>query len=205
MTTLIGVYHDTGHAESAAHALHDEIGVPEDALVLGDPDDVEREVAAEMDAEVAESWGSAGLGTYLTAEQMRGAALFAGIFAIVGAVVMIPIALVLFTDGWSAWTRVLLGLLFGSLFGATVGALLGGGFAMQSTDQPLAAEVGVTLRVECADDERCAEVMSHYDPIRLDRWSDGQRTETLATEGSHGVRETIENFVRNAGEPRHRD
>jgi hypothetical protein len=205
VTTLIGVYHDTGHAESAARALHDEVGLPDDALVLGDARDAEREVAAEMEAEVAEGWGSPGLGAFLTAEQMRGAFLFAITFGAIGAVLLAPIGVLLFTDSWSTVTRLLLGALVGALFGSTVGALLGGGFAMQSTDQPLAAEAGVTLRVEAADDERCAEIMSHYEPIRIDRWGDGQRTETLVTEGSSGVQETVENFVRNAAEPRHRD
>lgn len=203
-STLIGVYHDEQTAESVARALHDDLGVPDDHLRLEDPEDARREVVAEMDAQVAESWGSPGLGAFLTMEQMRGAVLFAGAGAVAGAVIMVVPAILLFTTTDDTWVRVLFGLLVGGLFGAVVGGLLGGGFAMQSTDHPLAAEEGVTLRVEDADSDAAA-LMSRYEPIRLDRWEDGERRETLATEGAHGAAETLEQFTRNAGEPLHRD
>jgi hypothetical protein len=203
-STLIGVYRDEQTAESVARALHDDLGVPDHQLKVREPEDARREVVAEMDAEVAESWSSPGLGAFLTAEQMRGAALFAVAFGALGAVVMILPAIVLFTFAESTITRVLVGMLVGALFGSTVGALLGGGIAMQSTDQPMAAEAGVTVRVEDAD-ARAAEIMERFEPIRLDRWEDGERRETLSTEGPHGVKETLEQFGRNAAEPRHRD
>jgi hypothetical protein len=203
-STLIGVYHDQQTAESVARALHDRLGVPDDHLKVHDPEDVRREVVAEMEAQVADSWGSPGMGAFLTMEQMRGAVVFSIVGIFVGAALMIVPALLLFTSTDDTVTRILFGVLVGGLFGAIVGGLLGGGFAMQSTDHPLAAEEGVTLRVEDADPQAAA-LMSRYEPIRIDRWEDGERRETLVTEGADGVAETLQQFTRNAAEPKHRD
>jgi hypothetical protein len=204
VSTVIGVYHDTHAAEAAAHAQH-EHGLGDEQQTLNGFGDAEREITAEMEAEVTHGWGSPGLGTFLTSEQMQGATLFALVFGAVGAVVMIPVGLLLFTHTDNTLTRLLIGMLVGGLFGSTVGALLGGGFAMQSTDQPLAGEVGVTLRVECDDEDECTEVMRRFEPIRIDRWDQTQHIETLLTEEPHGIRATLEQFTRNAGDPRHRD
>ena len=182
MSTLVAVYRDRG---------------------TDDPDDAGLSIAAEMDAEVEAGWGSPGLGAFLTSEQMRGAIVFAVGLGALGAVVGLPVGWILFDASSSALTKLGVGALVGLLFGATVGALLGGGFAMTSPQERLAAERGVTVRVDGASssDER---IMEEHQPIRLDRIVGRQRVETPTTEGPEGLEETKAEFEANTADPRRR-
>ena len=198
MSTLIGVYVDVSKAEAVAVALRTTSGVNADNVAVGEARDSEIALAAEMDAEVAESWVST------TADQIRGALLFSVVCGAIGVVPGLLIGWAFFTYSDSTWTRLLFGGLVGLLFGSTVGALIGGGMAIESTDRQLAAEAGVSVRVDHASEDT-ASVMSQFGPLRLDRFEDGQRVETIATAGAHGIPGTLALFRRNAKEPRHRD
>ena len=204
MSTLIGVYEDPETAEAVAEAVRTTLSGADDDIVVDDALGARLARDAEMDAEVADSWGSPGLGSFVTADQMRGAVVFTLIGAVIGFIPGAFIGLAFFTNSDDVITRLLVGALVGVLFGSTVGGLIGGGMAMQSTDRPLAYEAGIPVRVDNAPDD-AAEIMSRFHPIRLDRFEDGQRVETIATSGPHGISGTIDLLRRNAEEPRHRD
>jgi len=199
MTTFVAVYRDRGTAEAVAHEL--ESRDLHTTVRVDDPADVELSVAAEMDAQVQESWGTAAVGGFVTSEQMRGAVTFAGALGIIGVFVGLPVGWILFDASSSTLTKLGVGALVGFLFGVVVGGLLGGGFAMTSPEERLAAERGVTVRVDGASppDER---IMEQHHPLRLDRIVGGQRVETPTTEGPHGLEETIAEFKANTVDPR---
>ncbi len=151
-----------------------------------------------MDAELSQGWG--GVAAFLTEEQTRGALSFAVGLSLAGALVGLPLGL-LYTAPAGLLVKLGIGALVGALFGSVVGALLGGGFAMQSPADELAAERGVT--VSCEPDTEMAEVvMEGFHPLRLDRIDRHQLLETPATEGPSGLAESIDQFRRNTASPR---
>jgi hypothetical protein len=113
----------------------------------------------------------------------------------------LPIGYLLFVGDASVWEKLALGALVGGLFGATVGGLLGGGFAMQSPEEKLAAERGVPVALDDAPPV-AEEVMARHEPIRLDKFEDGNRVDTPQTEGPGGVMETVAEFIANTSDPR---
>ncbi len=146
MAAVIGVYRDRSEVQGVTRDLIQH-GVDNRDISIGATADHDLSISAEMDAEVSEGWGSAGLGTFLTAEMMRGALVFIAIGAAIGLVLGVPIGLLLYHPAHSTWTQVWVGAMVGVLFGGVVGGLLGGGFAMQSPEEHLAAERGHTVSV----------------------------------------------------------
>ena len=71
---------------------------------------------------------------------------------------------------------------------------------MQSPEEKLAAERGIPVALEDAT-PAAEEVMARYEPIRLDKFEDGNRVDTPTTEGPEGVTETVAEFVANTGDP----
>jgi hypothetical protein len=195
------VYRDRGAAEQVAGALSARAGTQRQAARIADPSDLEVSLRAEMDAEIADSWGSPGLGAFMTGEMMRGALLFAlalgGIGVILGTIATMAIG----PSGLELWERAALGALVGALFGGTVGTILGGGLAMKSPEDQLAAERGVTVRLDDPTDD-AERVMAEHHPIRLDRIVGARRTATIATDGDDGITETLREFLDNAADPR---
>jgi hypothetical protein len=201
MSTLVAVYRDRDTAEEVAHEL--ESRDLHTTVSVADPADAGLSIAAEMDAQVEEGWGTAAVGGFVTSEQMRGAVVFASGLGLLGALVGLPVGWILFDASTSTLTKLGVGALVGFLFGVVVGALLGGGFAMTSPQERLAAERGVTVRVDGASPSH-ERIMEEHRPIRLDRIVRGQRVETPTTEGPHGVAETIAEFEANTADPRRR-
>ncbi len=202
MGSLLAVYHDRQEAEAAARDLMEDASVPGSSLHVGERPDLELSLRAEMDAETSEVIGSPGLGSVMTKEMFRGAALFGlglgGLGVIVGAVLGLALA---GASGWSMGERVLLGVVIGALFFGTVGTLLGGGLAMKSPEDQLAAERGVTLRVDSVSVE-AKQVLAEHHPIRLDVLSGTRRLATPVTEEPSGLAEAVGEFVENSAEPR---
>ncbi len=196
MAVLVGVYPDERIAEDVTRALRR--AAPEGAAIaIADPFDAQESTAAEMDAELSQGWG--GVAAFLTKEQMRGAIAFAVGLSVAGAILGLPLGL-LYSAPASLLVKLGIGALVGSLFGSVVGTLLGGGFAMRSPADDLAAERGVT--VSCEPDTETAEiVMGRFHPLRLDRMDRGQLLATPATEGPSGLAESIDQFRRNTASP----
>jgi hypothetical protein len=202
VASLLGVYRDREEAEATARDLVERASIPPETLHVGERADYERSIRAEMDAETVESVGSPGLGAFMTKEMFRGASIFALVLGGAGVVVGALLGMVYSgASGWSTGDRVLLGIVIGALFFGTVGTLLGGGLAMKSPEDRLAAEHGVPVRVDdISPDAR--DIMSEHHPIRLDRLADTRRLETLETEGSQGLAETTSQFIANSADPR---
>ncbi len=202
MPSLLAVYRDRQDAEATAHDLVERTAHAPELLHVGERPDLELSIRAEMDQEFSDSVGGPGLGTFMTKEMFRGAALFGGVLGAIGVVVGALLGLV-FTGaaGWSVGDRVLLGLVIGALFFGTVGTLLGGGLAMRSPEDRLAAERGVTLRIDTTSSD-AQRIMIEHHPIRLDRLSGSRRVATPVTEGPSGVGEAVAEFVANTADPR---
>jgi hypothetical protein len=199
MTTALGVYRNEETARAVARAVRDSEAV-HNAPVVGDESDALVSLGAEMQAEVAESWGSPGVGVAATSEMMRGALTFMVVGAVIGIALGVPIGLALFSESSSLWVRAGVGALIGVVFGGPVGALLGGGLSMKSPEEPEAAQVGVTVRVDNAS-EAVEQLMAGFDPIRLDRLQGDDLVVTLRTDGPDGVKESIRQMGRTLADP----
>jgi hypothetical protein len=200
MAAVIGVFRDTAEPGAVAEDLVAH-GIDPDEIRVGASEDHYLSIHAEMEAQVSDSWGSPGLATFMTSEMLRGAVAFIAVGGVVGAVVGVPIGLLLFSYGNSVWTQIWFGALVGVLFGSAVGAILGGGLAMQSPEDHLAAESGITVRVD-EDSPEIEAVMTSHAPIRLDVFSGQRRLRTPVTEGPSGFAETFDEFRRNIADPR---
>ncbi len=146
MGSLLAVYRDRHEADAAARDLVERMSVPRESLHVGERADLELSLRAEMDQETSDVIGSPGLGAVMTKEMFRGATLFGLGLGGIGVVVGAALGLVLpGASGWSTGGKVLLGIVIGALFFGTVGTLLGGGLAMKSPEDRLAAERGVPV------------------------------------------------------------
>lgn len=175
---------------------------PESRCTSGNAVDLELSLRAEMDQETSDVIGSPGLGAVMTKEMFRGATLFGLGLGGIGVVVGAALGLVLpGASGWSTGGKVLLGIVIGALFFGTVGTLLGGGLAMKSPEDRLAAERGVPVRVDSVSVDAEQVLVAHH-PIRLDVLSGTRRIDTPVTEGPGGLAEVVEEFVANSEDPR---
>jgi len=205
VSTLVAVYPDRPTAEAVATELQQGRGIPEDSVRVGERADALTSIGAEMGAEVDASWASGALGL-VTSDMLRGALLVGSIGVAIGVVLGAPVGVLLYDPSVSVLTRLLIGAFVGSLFGSVVGALIGGGMAMKSPDEQLAAERGVPVAVADVpeDDADLEALLASYDPIRVDRFVDGQRVATPTTEGPSGVTETVAELVANSEDPARR-
>ena len=206
MDHLIAVYRDRETPRRVAEALVAE-GVSPEHIRIGAVADETRSKSAEMQAEVQASWGGALIGTFLTGEMLRGVVIFVVVLAPIGALIGAFVGWLLFSETSSVAVQLGVGALIGGLFGAVVGAILGGGFAMNSGVEPLAAEEGIT--VDVASPPRGTEVLlREFGAIRVDRFADEMWLRAEATEGPHGVAEnlaeTARQFRENSADPRRR-
>jgi hypothetical protein len=206
--TLLGVYPSRRRAEQVARSVK-EAGVDPAAVHIGDPRDSAASLEAEMEGEVADSWGSPAAPLLFTKEMAKGAVLATVLGGIVGLLVALPFAFLLHWE--PAPLRIALTLGIGVAFGATVGIVIGGGWS-ERRDHRLAAERGVPLRVDTARAE-VAGVMTTDDVIRLDELDHGELVRTVTTEERRTVHNPLEDAeaaarglateLRHGDEPRH--
>jgi hypothetical protein len=199
MESLIAVFRDRHDADDAVRTLVDR-GVPATAIHVESGEARAHAIDAEMEAQVSESWMGLGVGSFVTAEMMRGVLVFMAVLAPLGLVVGAVLGAVLFTETGDTWVRVLVGALIGTVFGLAVGGIVGGGFAMQSPNEPMAAESGVTIQVDGASPQ-VAGTLRGYTPLRIDRFVDGQYVATEETAGTQGVARTAHDFGETVADP----
>lgn len=200
--TLLAVYEDSDRARAVADELVRR-GLPNTRVMVDRPDDARRAVVAEMEAEVADSWASPGIGALVTKEMLRGAVVFMVVLGAIGFVLGAPLGWLAFDPAWSLWRRLLVGAGIGSFFCGTVGALLGGGLAVRPSNEPLAGEVGVPVRVDGAGSD-ALRLLAEFEPLRIDRIAYGERRGTPTTAGPGGVTEALEQAATSARDPSRR-
>ena len=199
---MIAIYSDRATAEAVATDLREHHHVSDAVLHVDEPADRRRALEAAMEEETAQGWAS-GIHGFATGSMVRGAVLFGVLFGAIGLILGLPIGYFLFDQADSVVTRLGVGALVGMLFGSVVGSLIGGGMAVESPAEPVAGEHGVALRIDDAPAE-LETVLEQYEPIRIDRFDDGQRVATPVTDRPTGIRGTVEEFEANARDPRRR-
>lgn len=177
---VLGVFQDDAQAEAAARRAR-AAGVDESAIHVGEGRDETTSVRAEMQEEMENSFLSPQAAVLVTKEMTKALTLAVPLGATIGAALLVPFAFFLFTE-FSLLGRLAVAILTGGLAGATVGAVAGGGLGAKGPANPLAAERGVTVRVDDGRQE-VADALAQEDPLRLDRVSDsGVRRDTVTTQ-----------------------
>ncbi|MGH8902548.1 MAG: YrzE family protein [Egibacteraceae bacterium] len=200
---LLGVFRDRATAESAADEAR-AAGVDDGQIHVQRREDEIASLRAEMRAELEDSWFSPQAGFILAKETAKGAVVAILLMGAVGAVLGAVLAFV-FPAGLSLWVRLLAFSALGAMAGSTAGFIVGGLAAQKGSQKRLAAERGVTVRVENAASE-VQQALSEEEPIRLDVvQADGTPTgTTLATEEDHTDEGVAQDFERAWREP-HRE
>lgn len=196
-TALIGVYRSEGEASAVAeHAV--ALGVRPAQVHVGEVDDQQLSLVAEMQEESKGSWGVPPVNISYPKEATKATSL--ATVLLVGAFVLLslPFALIPFGDMvW--WSRLILVVIVGALLGGTIAFIAGPALGLKRPDEPLAADRGVTVRVTTTSHE-VAEMMASHHPIRLDRIS-GEDAHVVATEDLSKGRGIVDEVKRGAENP----
>jgi len=173
MAAMIAIYSDRATADAVATDLREHHHVADSLVHVGELADRQLALRAEVEDEGAD--GAAADQHGFTARNMAlGALRYGMIGAAIGAVVGLPVGLLLFNHNDAALTRLAVGGLIWMLFGAVVGALSGAGVGPGNPAEPLTDQPGVPVRIDDPTAELEA-VLVHYAPIRIDTFEEGQR------------------------------
>lgn len=177
---LLGVYANEGAAEAAARAAQRSGATRVRVAALGD---VIASLDTEMQEEMTKSWASPQAFGVIPKEAAKGAAIGVPVAAAIGVLVVLPFAFLPIPGALTMglWAKLLIAAIVGAVGGATVGFIAGAGFAAPGPAESMAAERGVTVRV---DDGRPAveQALRDAHPIRLDRLHPDGTTTTVFTE-----------------------
>jgi hypothetical protein len=197
---LLGVFRNRATAQSAADRARGA-GVDDERIHVERREDKIDSLRAEMRAEVEDSWFSPQAGFMLTKETAKGAAVAILVLGAVGAVVGALLAFV-FPTGMALWARLLAFGAVGATAGVTAGFVIGAAGAEKGTQKRLAAERGVTVRVDSAAPE-VEQSLSEEEPIRLDVvTADGTPTgTTITTEEDRTDEGVVQDLQRALREP----
>jgi hypothetical protein len=195
---LLGVFRSRATAESAAKRTR-AAGVDDEQIHVDRHEDTITSLRAEMRAELEDSWFSPQAAVMLTKEAAKGSIVAILVLGTIGAVIGGILALI-FSFGLTLWLRLLLFGAVGATAGATVGFVIGASAAQKGAQKRLAAERGVTVRVEDTGPE-VEQLLSKEEPIRLDVVAaDGTPTGmTVTTEEGQtdeGVVQDLERAIR---------
>jgi len=176
MSAMIAVYPDRETAEAVAADLREHHHVPDAVVHVGELADRQLALQAEFEDEGADAMAGDQHG-FTAANMARGAVRYGAIGALIGAIVGLPIGVLLFDHNDAVLTRLAVGALIWMLFGSVVGALAGAGIGPGNPAEPLTDEPGVPVRLDDATDELEA-VLEQYDPIRIDTFEGDRRVDT---------------------------
>ena len=177
---LLAVYPDEQKAKAAATAAQD---AGASRIRLGGRDDMIASLDSEMQEEMTQSWTSPQAFGVIPKEAAKGAAIGVPVAAIIGMVIALPFAFFPIPGdiSMSLWWKFLIAAIVGAVGGATVGFITGAGFSAMGPAEPMAAERGVTVRVD--DGRPAVEVaLRAAEPIRLDRVHPDRSVTTVLTE-----------------------
>lgn len=195
---LIGVYPD----QDGADVVRDRalaLGVTPDAIRIGDRDDYETALEAEMQDEASELTGAGPAGVVYPKETVRSMKVLGPVIVLITVVVALPFALIGIGD-LPLWGRLLLVGGIAAAFGLAITVVVAPAVGLKRPDEPLAADRGVVVRVSGADDQVQA-MMVDLKPIRLDRIQ-GTRTFAVVTEDLSAGTGIIDEIVRGGSRPR---
>jgi hypothetical protein len=165
---LVAVYESGRSAHVAAVAVR-AVSAPPDDVHIGEPLDrvvsVQGEMREEMDRTIA---APGNIGPF-TPKMAKGMTVGAVIGALFGLVLALPLAIIDF-GGWPVWLRLIVVAIVGVAAGSTAGWIIGGGFAAERSDEPLAAEHGVTVSAPATPEVEAALLQTH--PMRVDLVTD---------------------------------
>lgn len=180
-TGLVGVYRDADVAERLAAELAKLDGLEDEQVHLGRESDVVTSLQAEMGEEMGTAFIVPQMGMVFQKKAVKDLLFLMPIFAVVGALIGLPFAFLDFA-GLTMRTRLILFPIVGVLFSTTVAAIAIPALASPDPYKRSAAHRGVVVRVDSWSPEQ-EELMSTYDPIRLDRIGAGDvPVETVVTE-----------------------
>lgn len=179
---LLGVYADEAAARTAAGAAR-AAGAPAGAVRVAAAGDDAASLDAEMQEEMTNSLASPQAFGVVPKEAVKGAAVTVPVAVAIGVVVALPFAFLPLPGAASMaiWAKLLIAAVVGAAGGATVGFVVGAGFAAMGPGEPMAAERGVTVRVDDGRDVVEAALRSAR-PIRLDRLHPDGASTTVMTE-----------------------
>lgn len=165
---LMAVY---GSEDAARAAAERAVHAGATRVRVGSRADMVASLDAEMQSEMHNSWASPqGFGV-MPEEAAEGVAVGVPLAALIGALVMLPAALLPLPGAladMAVWPKLLIAAVVGAVGGATVGFILGAGLNAKGPAEPMAAEKGVTVRVD--DGHPAVEkALCEIRPIRLDR------------------------------------
>jgi hypothetical protein len=197
---LLGVFRSRAAAESVADRVR-AAGIDDEQIHVGRRQDSIASLRAEMRAEVEDSWISPQAAFVVTKETAKGSAVAILVLTLVGALAGAMLGF-FFAYGLALWLRLVLFGVIGATAGATVGFIAGATAAQKGSQKRLAAERGVTVRVEDTAPE-VEEVLSAGEPIRLDvvAADDTPTGTTLTTEEERTDEGVVEDFERAIREP----
>ncbi|MGE3834321.1 MAG: hypothetical protein AB7H43_05990 [Acidimicrobiia bacterium] len=157
-----------------ARAQLTRAGVLESDVRVDDEQDGVTSVRAEMRSELEHGVIGPQAGMAWTKEGMKGILTVGVPASVVIAALAVPLMIWAAPD-FARWVQLGLALTIGVMAGGTIG-IVAGGVAARGPAEPLAAEVGYTLRVGAAGPEVLA-ILESLDPIRVDLvGSDGTPT-----------------------------
>jgi hypothetical protein len=157
---IVAVFPDEAAAERAATEARNRGGRN---VAVGDPNDDVKALMGEMREETSESWAGPSIGP-LTPEMARHIPGPTAAFALVGALLALPLALLDFGMG-----RVILCAFSGAIAGGIIGFLVGGFLgARRRANRALAEERGVVVGIK-GGNPAAADALVEAEPIRIDR------------------------------------
>ena len=177
---LLAVFPDIDAARAAAEAVQ-RMGLPGDAVRIGDHEDEVRALRAEMHEEMSNTWVGPGNVGPFTEEMTKGLVVGSAIGAAVGALIGALAALV-FMSNVDVLLRIVVGAAIGGLGGGVLGFVDGGGLGAKGPAEPLAAERGVPVLVR-SNDLSVEQTLEEFHPLRIDLLNgQGHPVGTVATD-----------------------
>lgn len=195
--SLLGVYQDEQAAKEAAERA-ERAGAPKDSVAIGRREDEVISMQAEMQEEMDQSWVSPQAGFAYTKESAKGLAVLMPLLAVVGAVLALPLGLVISVGDLPLWLRLLIAAGVGATAGATVALVAGPALGSKNTAEPVAAQRGAVVRVD-DDSPEVVRAMAEAEPLRLDEVGQGNdiRAATVTTEEDRSDDGVVEGMTRN--------
>jgi hypothetical protein len=161
---LVAVYPSRREADEVVAQLR-RVGLDEQQVRLGDPNDQAAALYGEMREETSQSWPGIPIGPH-TKEQAKGAT--AGVAAGVGFGLVIGILVGLIPwQGVAIGPRLLIGLAVGIVAGTTIGYIVGGGLNARGPAEVGAAQ-GVPVSVSSTD-QAALDALTSQHALRIDR------------------------------------